>query len=722
MDAAGTLWSLAWELWLAAGWNAAVLAALVFSVLACFGYWIAPRYRHMLWLVVAVRLVLPVAPSSPFSLQHLWSSGSEPPHVHALDVSIGMWEVKDQPLAADRPRLPAHGASDSIMNPAIWIDCIDGAYVLAALVWPLGMIVMTTTMVRAGVRFRRRLSRLPRCHDPRLVQLLDECRRRIGQSRSVSLLVVPGLNSPAQLGLWRPRVLLPEDVAATFNDDALRHVLLHELAHLKRRDVAVSWLLAALRVVHWCNPVFWFVFSRLAAERELACDAEVLRRLEGSSTRGYGETLLRIAGRSCAGDRPATVPGFVLFLGHKSSLRRRLQMMPHVFHGEGRGKCVAALLLVGLLVVAGWTDAGGPQSKAHARETVFELPVGATWTVGNPETPAGLPPETRVYALDDLVARELRKPNATRADVHAMLVNCLSHAVGAEAVNRSAFVNGATTARTQDAAEFTWAQTEGELTNRLLVRATREAHELIGALVGTWRAYGLCQTVLEVRCITTAKSALLAVGSGGKIVSAAAGTAPANDPFRIAFEMSSERIPLSGEVDVRLTRRVPLFLQTLDSGLMRELIRPAQADERTNILFAPKITVCNGQRAVVVSQVHRPFVTGLETGPDVATKPQLELIAEGETLELCAVSDPASHTVRLSCRILCSRITDVQTAGIADGANGESLTVQVPTVEQQRFSASAEVKSGETLLMSPLCRDEQGQQFYVLVTPRIQPE
>jgi beta-lactamase regulating signal transducer with metallopeptidase domain len=59
----------------------------------------------------------------------------------------------------------------------------------------------------------------------------------------------------------------------SFSTEELRFVFLHELAHVRRRDILMSWLMALLQVVHWFNPLVWFAFSRWRADRELACDA-----------------------------------------------------------------------------------------------------------------------------------------------------------------------------------------------------------------------------------------------------------------------------------------------------------------------------------------------------------------------------------------------------------------------------------------------------------------
>ena len=52
----------------------------------------------------------------------------------------------------------------------------------------------------------------------------------------------------------------------------LRHVFLHELAHLKRFDIAVGLLTAVVQTVHWFNPLVWLAFRRMRDDREVACD------------------------------------------------------------------------------------------------------------------------------------------------------------------------------------------------------------------------------------------------------------------------------------------------------------------------------------------------------------------------------------------------------------------------------------------------------------------
>ena len=74
-------------------------------------------------------------------------------------------------------------------------------------------------------------------------------------------------------------------------------IMLHELAHVRRRDTAINWLLVFVRAAHWWNPVFWLSAARFSTLREQACDAFVMRRLDQPRPRQYGELLLALAQR-----------------------------------------------------------------------------------------------------------------------------------------------------------------------------------------------------------------------------------------------------------------------------------------------------------------------------------------------------------------------------------------------------------------------------------------
>jgi beta-lactamase regulating signal transducer with metallopeptidase domain len=127
--------------------------------------------------------------------------------------------------------------------------------------------------------------------------LRDTLRRAVG-GRRVRLLVSETARIPAALGFRRAAVLLPAWCLHEMSPAELQPILIHELAHLERRDDWTNLLQKLVRAVLFFHPAVWWIDRRLAVEREMACDDVVLAAL--GNARAYAGSLVGLLERSCA--------------------------------------------------------------------------------------------------------------------------------------------------------------------------------------------------------------------------------------------------------------------------------------------------------------------------------------------------------------------------------------------------------------------------------------
>ncbi|HRI15086.1 MAG TPA: M56 family metallopeptidase, partial [Verrucomicrobiota bacterium] len=193
--------------------------------------------------------------------------------------------------------------------------------------------------------------------------LLQSCKQASHLETPVSVWESAAVKSPCLLGLVRPKLLLPKGLFRELKLAELRLVFLHELAHLRRRDLAFNWIMAAVELIHWFNPMVWFVTRRLRADREEDCDALALAT-EPTAQSEYGEVILKLIERGVTPAEsalaPAMGPGGVRMLGNngESDLRPLLHRMRAIkrFRPEARTWLVGFCTWLAVALI-GFTDA-----------------------------------------------------------------------------------------------------------------------------------------------------------------------------------------------------------------------------------------------------------------------------------------------------------------------------------------------------------------------------
>ena len=100
------------------------------------------------------------------------------------------------------------------------------------------------------------------------------------------------------MGIVRPVLLLPRDIAQYLTHTQLDAVFEHEVAHWRRRDNLTAAVHMLVEAVFWFHPLVWWIGARLVAERERACDEAVVRA--GHDGRTYAEGILNVCERYVA--------------------------------------------------------------------------------------------------------------------------------------------------------------------------------------------------------------------------------------------------------------------------------------------------------------------------------------------------------------------------------------------------------------------------------------
>ena len=269
--------------------------------------------RHLVWsAAIAALLVLPVAsyglPRWTVRIPVARAAVTAPTARDIRPVSAGVSPPVSAPACSD-PGLNGCAAVPDGTRPAA-SDASGSARLtlLAALagVYAAGLMVLLAELIIEPFALRRLTRASSEMKDGVWRRRLDEAAGESGVTRPVRLLQSAGEVMPLTFGTLAPTVVVPAS-ADQWSDDRRRAVLLHELAHIARRDCLIQRLTALACAIYWPHPGVWWAARRLRTERELACDDRVLAA--GTGAREYAEHLLQLAHALGSAPAPATALG-----------------------------------------------------------------------------------------------------------------------------------------------------------------------------------------------------------------------------------------------------------------------------------------------------------------------------------------------------------------------------------------------------------------------------
>ncbi len=242
---------------IAAGWLIVAVVILRFCLQK------APKWvRCILWGIVAVRLIC------PFSIESVWS-------LIPSAETLTPYTVR---FAAHPTVTSGISVLDRIMNPVMsdvfapkGLTSVNPLYVwmyIAGIVWLIGLALMLAYMFVSYVRLKYKI---------REAVLLRE-----------NIWICDTVQSPFILGLLKPRIYL----SSSMDETQMPYVLVHEQAHLRRKDQWWKWLGYLLLAVYWFHPLVWVSYVLFCRDLESACDESGIHRLDMAEKKAYVQVLL----------------------------------------------------------------------------------------------------------------------------------------------------------------------------------------------------------------------------------------------------------------------------------------------------------------------------------------------------------------------------------------------------------------------------------------------
>lgn len=341
------LWSMSWQI--------AVLAGLV-GIVSLVCRRTTPSFRYWLWMIVLIRLCLPVNVGIPFGMGDDVRLAAEHSATTILYESVGAALSVSAPAgSASRANLPATPGIQPILS---W-------EILLWWAWAVPAAAFAALVLYRNLRVRRLLKTCVPITRPDRLATLARCAEKLGVRKPVRLLGLPPsrrLPGPAVIGVLRPTVVLPAAMVESWSDDELEPILLHELAHIRRNDLLVNLIQILLQAMYFFHPVVWYVNARIRHEREMVCDDLAVLHSGGRQQR-YGRSMLRVIEETKTTAPALWASGAGIMERHSALSGRILRMTANTYRAY---RPLNRLSLAGLVVLAALGIAMASEHAAQA--------------------------------------------------------------------------------------------------------------------------------------------------------------------------------------------------------------------------------------------------------------------------------------------------------------------------------------------------------------------
>lgn len=309
-----------------------VLILLLYGSGSLLDRFYAAGWKCWLWLLLAVRLMIPFAPSFPGAPVHLNVNGfdtgtvqqilknvqeglqirGETGQIHSengqseqengqllsrngqlfqeydlSDQKNGLPDQENGRQLSDNLQPDRENGSAPVQSITVWVNA------LLPLIWILGILIFSLYQFIKYHVYRKQIIRWSHgVRNPVISGKLEQLKKQMHIMGEISVLVSRRADSPMIIGLIRPALVLP---CETYTDQELEFVLRHELTHYQRKDPWRKLFFLTVNAVHWFNPAVYLLFRAADTDMERFCDDRVTQGADAAERKVYMETILMTA-------------------------------------------------------------------------------------------------------------------------------------------------------------------------------------------------------------------------------------------------------------------------------------------------------------------------------------------------------------------------------------------------------------------------------------------
>ena len=303
-----------------------VIVLLILIIKGIFRNKLSSTFHYYIWLILIIKLIIPVGPQTPLNVSNIYnafyvqSSTSENTQINSsngLDNSNIGGSTSTSALAPKNESL-IKSAMNLPLKSKVNIEKVF------SFIWILGILLLLGSLVMGYKKLKdivdSSIKNINRPHK----EILSICMETMNIKTEVELSYSSKISSPSLCGLFKPKIIIPVSVAKSVCDEEFKYIIMHELTHLKNKDIFINWVIILLSVIYWFNPVLLYGFHKMRQDLEISCDGQAISYLDDGKNVQYGNAIIRVLELSGSSNRLMGTTSMVM---NSSEIKRRIIMI-----------------------------------------------------------------------------------------------------------------------------------------------------------------------------------------------------------------------------------------------------------------------------------------------------------------------------------------------------------------------------------------------------------
>lgn len=229
------------------------------------------KYAYYLWLIAFVRLICPFSFESVLSIL--------PRETEPVKQAIVYEQVPEIHTSSSTINQAVNNVLPKA-NPVASINPMQIIMAIAQVIWLVGIGIFLIYSLLSFIRLKKRL-----IGSINLSAISNE------RSGSDTIYISDHIATPFVLGFFKPRIYLPSIIS----EKEISYILMHEQAHVKRKDHIIKLVVFGITIIHWFNPLVWIAYALMNQDMEMSCDEYVMKSYKEDIRKEYATSLLNLS-------------------------------------------------------------------------------------------------------------------------------------------------------------------------------------------------------------------------------------------------------------------------------------------------------------------------------------------------------------------------------------------------------------------------------------------